>query len=203
MNLRQLWPHLVHPVSLLPLAWIGWDIATNNLSANPIQEVTQRTGLYAIILLLAALGCTPLNTLLGWKRVLTLRRPLGLYAFLYAVIHFVIFVAIDYGFDRELIWQAIAEKPYVLVGFTAFLLLTPLAITSTKGWQKRLGKNWKRLHQLVYLAILLVVLHFIWLSKTILFPLPYAIIAILLLALRIPPIRQFVVAQRMRLAARA
>jgi methionine sulfoxide reductase heme-binding subunit len=204
---RRYWPHLVHPLALLPLALIVSDVSTNNLSANPIQEVTQRTGLYAIILLLLSLTCTPLNTVLGWKRVLTLRRPLGLYAFLYAVIHFVIFIAIDYGFDGGLIWEALAEKPYVVVGFIALLLLTPLAITSTKGWQKRLGKNWKLLHRLVYVVLILVIFHFIWLSKTLLFPLPYALFAALVLLLRIPPIQQsiqqFVRVQRSRLVARA
>ncbi len=129
--------------------------------------------------------------------MLTLRRPLGLYAFLYAAIHLVIFAVVDYGLDLELIWPVISEKPYIIAGFSALLLLTPLAITSTKGWMRRLGKNWKLLHRLVYVAITLVILHFLWLSKVIYLPLTYGIVAAMLLILRIPAIRQFIV-QRLR-----
>jgi methionine sulfoxide reductase heme-binding subunit len=184
------WPHLVHPLALAPLALLAWDTAMGRLSFNPIQDATLRTGLPALVLLILSLACTPLNTLFGWKRVLTLRRPLGLYAFLYAAIHFTIFAVVDYGLDLGLIQQAIAEKPYVLVGFSALLLLIPLAITSTKGWKRRLGKGWKQLHKLVYLAIPLAVLHFIWLVKAdIREPLLYGLAVIILLALRIPAVR--------------
>ena len=160
-------------------------------SFNPIQEVTLRTGRYALILLILSLACTPLNTLLGFRWVLPLRKWLGLYAFMYASFHFLIFIGLDYGFDLELILEAIFEKRYALVGFTAFLILLPLAITSTKGWMKRLGKNWKRLHRWVYLASLLVIVHFVWLVKAdIRRPLAYGAVVVLLLVLRTPWVRR-------------
>ena len=116
---------------------------------------------------------------------------LGLYAFLYASIHFLIFVGLDYGFDLNLIWQNVAEKRFVLVGLAAFLILIPLAITSTKGWMRRLGKNWKRLHQWIYLASLLVIVHFVWLVKSdIRRPLAYGAVVVFLLLLRTPWARQ-------------
>jgi sulfoxide reductase heme-binding subunit YedZ len=106
---------------------------------------------------------------------------------MYAAIHFLIFVGLDYGFDLQLIWQNIIEKRFVLVGFAAFLILIPLAVTSTKGWMRRLGKNWKRLHQWVYLASLLVIVHFVWLVKSdIRRPLAYGAVVVFLLLLRTP-----------------
>jgi sulfoxide reductase heme-binding subunit YedZ len=119
-----------------------------------------------------------------------LRRPLGLYAFMYAGLHFLIFVGLDYGFDLDLIGQAILNQRYVLVGFAAGLLLLLLAITSTRGWQKRLGKNWKRLHRLAYLAAILAIVHFMWLVKDIREPLRYGAVVALLLIVRIPVIRR-------------
>ena len=117
----------------------------------------------------------------------------NLYAFLYAAVHFLIFSVLDYGLDLSLIWDAIAEKRFVLVGFAAFLILTPLAITSTKGWMRRLGKNWKRLHYGVYLAAVLVIVHFVWLVKAdIRRPLLYGAVVALLLVLRLPPVRRWI-----------
>ena len=182
---------LVHIGSLAPLALIVWYAFSGGLTANPIQDITFRTGKTALILLLLSLLCTPLNTLFGLKQLLPLRRPLGLYAFFYVCVHLFIFVALDYGLDLELIKQAIVEKRYVLVGFSAFLLLLPLAATSTKGWMRRLGKNWKKLHRLVYLAAGLAIVHFVWLVKAdIREPLLYGAILGVLLLLRLAPIRQ-------------
>jgi sulfoxide reductase heme-binding subunit YedZ len=195
--LQRSWVHLVHPLALAPLALVVLDFSTNRLTANPIQAATLRTGLTALILLVLSLACTPLNTLLGWKRVLTLRRPLGLYAALYAGIHLLIFAVVDYGLDLELLRPAVIEKPYVLVGLTAFILLIPLAITSTKGWMKKLGPNWKRLHRLVYIAAPLAVLHFVWLVKAdIRQPILYGIGVTLLLMLRLPSIKRLIVQVR-------
>lgn len=196
---QRSWTHLVHPLALAPLALLVLDFFGNNLTANPIQDITLRTGLPALVLLVLSLVCTPLNTLFGWKRVLTLRRPLGLYAFLYAAIHMLIFFVLDYGLDFQLIWQTTMEKPYVLVGLAALLLLLPLAITSTKGWQRRLGKRWKILHRLVYIAAPLAILHFIWLVKAdIREPLVYGAVVALLLIVRIPAIRQYIRSRQRR-----
>ncbi len=174
----------VHPLSLLPLALMIFDGVSGRLSVNPIQELTQRTGSAALILLLLSLACTPLNRLLGWKWAAALRKPLGLYSFLYVCLHLLIFFAVDYGLDLGLITQAIVEKRYVLAGLASFLLLVPLALTSTKGAQRQLGRWWRRLHRLVYLAAILAVLHFLWLSKTIYEPLIYGAILLALLGVR-------------------
>jgi sulfoxide reductase heme-binding subunit YedZ len=183
---------LVHAASSTPLAFILLDYFRDNLSVNPVQELTFRTGKVALVLLVLSLACTPLNTIFRFRPALKVRRALGLYAFLYASLHFFIFVGLDYTFDLDLLRGAIFEKRYALVGFAAFLLLLPLAATSTKSWMKRLGQKWKRLHQLVYLVGLLVVIHYIWLVKSdIRVPLIYASIVIFLLVARISAIRRF------------
>lgn len=181
-----------HVGALIPLVVLIWDALHHKLTANPIQEATFRTGLTALVLLVLSLAVTPVNTLFGFKQAIKLRRPLGLYGFLYVAIHLFIFAILDYGLDLQMIGDAIVEKRYILVGFTAFLLLIPLAITSTKGWMKRLGVRWKKLHYLVYIAVPLGVIHFIWLVKAdIRVPLQYAFVVIVLLVLRVPAVRQF------------
>jgi sulfoxide reductase heme-binding subunit YedZ len=191
-KLRANWLRiLTHVGALLPLALLIWDYWQDRLSVNPIQDITFRTGKPALVLLVLSLGCTPLNSLFGFKSALKVRRTLGLYAFLYVGLHLLTFVGLDYGFDLALIREAIFEKRYALVGFAAFLILLPLAITSTKGWMRRMGKYWKRLHRWVYLAALLAVLHFVWLVKSdIREPLIYAAIVATMLLLRIPGVRR-------------
>ncbi len=191
---------LVHVAALAPLAVLIWDIVQDQLSFNPIQDITARTGRTALTLLLVALACTPANTLFGFRRALTVRRALGLYAFLYAGLHFLTFTLLDYGLDLVQIGNTIAEKRFVLVGFAAFVILLALAITSTKGWMKRLGKKWRSLHRLIYLAALLAVVHFVWLVKSdIREPLRFGAVAIALLALRLPPVRRAISGVRNRL----
>lgn len=174
------------------------DFFTHNLTANPIQALEQRTGRHAITLLLLSLACTPLNTLFRWSELLKRRRALGLYTFMYATIHVLIFVDLDYGLAWSAIGQTIFEKPYIIVGVTGFLLLIPLAFTSFDIWKKRLGKIWKRLHQLIYLITPLLILHYAWSKKGNFFalqgdivrPLIYGLIVILFLSMRISPIRK-------------
>jgi sulfoxide reductase heme-binding subunit YedZ len=139
-----------------------------------------------------SLAITPLNSLFGWRQIIPLRKWFGLYSAFYVGVHFLIFIGIDYGFDLSLILAELIFKRYIIVGFLAGLILLPLALTSTKGWQRRLRKNWKRLHRLVYLAAILASVHFIWLVKAdIRTPLIYLGIFLLLLILRIPAIRRF------------
>jgi sulfoxide reductase heme-binding subunit YedZ len=184
---------LVHVGALTPLALLAWDYWGGHLSVNPIQDITLRTGKAALVLLVLSLACTPINTVFGFRSALRVRRALGLYAFMYVGIHLLIFIGLDYGLDLVLIREAILEKRYALVGFAAFLLLLPLAVTSTKGWMRRLGQLWKRLHQAVYAAALLAVVHFVWLVKSdIRVPLLYGAIVVLLLVLRIPRVRRSV-----------
>lgn len=190
----------VHIGAWLPLAWLAWAYATNHLTVNPIQAATQKTGIFAITLLLLSLACTPLNTLFGWRSVLKVRRALGLYACMYVGFHLFILLGIDYGFALDMAWADLSGKPYIFVGLATLLILVPLAVTSTKGWMRRLGKNWKRLHQLIYLAGLLAVVHYAWAKKGDLFslrgditqPLLYGGIVIILLIMRIPVVRRMV-----------
>ena len=184
-------------------AWSGlvlllFDYFTSNLSPNPIQDLEQRTGRHAITLLVLSLLCTPINTIFKWSEPLKRRRALGVYAFLYAAIHMIIFVDLDFGLAWSSVIKEVVEKPRLIVGVIAFILLIPLALTSFDIWKKRLGKNWKRLHQLVYLIAPLVFLHYIWSKKgdllsfqgEVLKPLIYGLIIGIFLIFRIPPIRK-------------
>jgi sulfoxide reductase heme-binding subunit YedZ len=178
--------------ALVPLAWTIWQYSEGQFIIDPVREITTRTGRTALILLWLSLACTPLSTLTGFKTVLKIRRPLGIYASLYASLHFATFVGLDYGFDTELLGQAIFEQRYVLVGFSGGVILLILALTSTQGWQKRLGRWWKRLHRLVFLAGVLALVHYAWLVKDIRAPLRFGIVLALLLVLRIPNVRRAV-----------
>lgn len=192
---------LTHIAALLPLAHLVWDTWRGNLTVNPLQDWTFRTGDWALRLLVASLACTPIASLLGIKQAITVRRALGLYGFGYALLHFLVFVGVDYRFAFDLIWDDLATKRYILVGLVALLILAPLAITSTRGWMKRLGRRWKSLHKLTYLAIPLAVVHYIWLVKSDLRdPLLYAGIVTLLLLLRLPTLRAPISRLRQRLA---
>ena len=181
----------VHIGALLPLALLVFDWTQDNLTFNPIQALELRTGKYALVLLILSLACTPLNTVFGFRQAIKVRRPLGLYAFFYAGIHFLIFIGLDYQFDLLLLQEAIFEKRYALVGFLAGLILLPLAITSTRGWMKRMGRKWATLHKFVYLAGVLVIVHYVWLVKTdIRQPILFGVILLLLLIARIPYVRR-------------
>jgi len=180
-----------HIAALIPLVLLLWDFWQGNLGPDVIREATLRTGKAALVLLIASLACTPVNILFGYKPVLKLRRPLGLYSFMYASIHFAIFIGVDYFFNIELIWEALFEKRFALVGLATGTILLALALTSTLGWQRRLKKNWKRLHRFVYLAGILAVLHFIWLVKQGVWePYVWAGVVLLLITLRYAPIKQ-------------
>jgi sulfoxide reductase heme-binding subunit YedZ len=192
---------LTHAAALAPLALLAWDYAQDELTANPIREVTLRTGKTALVLLVLSLASTPVHTLFGFRRAIKLRRPLGLYAFLYAGLHGLTFVGLDFGFDVGLILEEITQRRFVQAGMVAFLLLLPLAVTSTRGWIRRLGKNWRRLHRLVYLAALVAVVHFVWQAKgDIREPLLYGAAVALLLVARIPAVRDGVRGFRARVS---
>src|SRR5512139_2365823 len=200
----------VHVYAWSALVFIALDFLTGNISVNPIQELEQRTGRHAITLLVLSLACTPLNALFRWPELIKRRRTLGLYAFLYAAIHVIIFVDLDYGLAWSLIVQTVFEKPYIVVGVISFLLLIPLAFTSFDIWKTRLRKNWKRLHQLVYLIAPLVVLHYGWSKKgdffslqgEIIRPVIYGLIVLVLLVLRLHPVRRTLASWRDRILHR-
>ncbi|MDP2932426.1 MAG: protein-methionine-sulfoxide reductase heme-binding subunit MsrQ [Chloroflexota bacterium] len=184
---------LVHIAALVPLAWLVWDFTQGHLTANPIREIQLRTGKSTLTLLVLTLACRPIYTIFGLKQALQLRRLLGLYTFGYASLHFLNFVGVDYEFNFALIWADIANKRFVIVGFITFLILLALAVTSTGEWERRLGKNWTRLHRLIYAAALLAALHFIWQTKAdFRVPFIYSGVVVLLLILRIPRIAKVV-----------
>jgi sulfoxide reductase heme-binding subunit YedZ len=197
----------MHLGAWFPLTRLFFDFFAGNLSANPIQDMQQRMGRAAITLLVLALACTPLNSVFGWREPLKRSRALGLYAVMYVTIHLLIFIDLDYGFAWSLILQTIFEKPYILIGLLTFLLLLPLAMTSFDVWKARLGKNWKRLHKIIYFIAPLAVLHYAWAKKGDLLaltgditrPLLYGLVVAILLAQRNPAVRKSLVSLRDRI----
>ena len=207
-------PYTPLQIAMHIYAWSGlillfFDAVTGHLSANPIQDLERRTGRHAITLLVLLLLCTPINNLFKWSEPLKRRRALGLYTFMYATIHVIIFADLDYGLAWSRLLQEVIQKPRLAVGAIAFVLLIPLAITSFDIWKKRLGKNWKRLHQLVYLLAPLVVLHYLWSKKgdilslqgEILKPMIYGLIIGIFLVMRIPPIKKALASFSIRMLA--
>ena len=199
---------VVHILGWMPLAVLIAAYFTDNLTVNPIQTASQRTGDIAIIMLLLSLACTPLNTIFGWSQLLKLRRPLGLYAFFYASLHLLIYTGWDYGFNFQQASATLSEKRYLIAGLGGLILLIPLAFTSSKKWMKRLGTAWKKLHRLVYLAAGLVVLHLAWVIKgnvtrltgDIWKPLAAGLFLTIFLLVRIPGVRKIFVKLRRRKA---
>lgn len=182
---------VVHAAALTPLAILSWQFVdvwrtgSDALGADPVAEIEHRLGIWALRLLLATLAITPLRALTGQPILVRFRRMLGLYAFAYASLHLAAYLALDLRGYWSLVFEEIVERPYITVGFAAWLLLVPLAITSTSGWIRRLGRNWARLHKAVYVVAALAVLHFWWVVKTDWRePLLYAAILALLLGWR-------------------
>jgi sulfoxide reductase heme-binding subunit YedZ len=171
----------------VPIATIVLRGARGELGADPIAQALNQLGLVALIFLIAALACTPLKTLAGVTWPLRIRRMLGLFAFSYATLHVTTYVAIDQRFDWAAIFDDLTKRRFIYVGATTFLLLVPLAVTSTNGWVRRLGfPAWKRLHRLAYLATILAVVHFVWrVKKDLSEPLAYAAVLAALLLVRV------------------
>lgn len=153
-------------VGLVPAALIIADIFTGNLSAEPVEELMRRTGWWALTLLLITLSVTPIRRITGLNPLIKVRRPIGVLAFVYAACHFTIYLLIDQGLAWSFIIEDILERPLITAGFLALMMLLPLALTSTTGSIRRLGgRRWRRLHQLIYPAAMLGVLHYFWLIK--------------------------------------
>jgi methionine sulfoxide reductase heme-binding subunit len=152
--------------AFVPAAVVAFEFLTNRLGANPIAEAMNELGLWTLILLLSCLACTPLKNVFGWSWPLLIRKTLGNCAFAYACLHLLVYLVLDQFFAWDEIWKDIVKRKFITVGFLAFLLLLPLAVTSTNKMVKRLGfARWKRLHRLVYVAAVLGVIHFIWRVK--------------------------------------
>lgn len=172
---------------LAPLASIFLRAYQGDLTANPIAEIINELGLTSIIFLVASLACTPARWLLGWTWPIRIRRELGLFAFGYGLLHFLVYLVLDQGVDLGIIFEDIAQRPFITVGFLALVLLVPLAVTSTTASVRQLGfKRWQRLHQLAYVAGILAVIHFLWRVKIdITQPLIYGVILGALLLVRL------------------
>ena len=171
---------------LLPLGIIILDIYYNNLGAEPVKKIMNHFGEWTLIFICLTLTMSPLKRITNLGFWIKFRRMLGLFVFFYATIHLLTYVGLDYRFDWEPIINDVLKKKFIFIGFSAWLLLIPLAITSSQKMIKILGRNWKNLHRLVYVIAIFGSLHYIWLSKTIFFkPLIYTLIIVVLLALRI------------------
>lgn len=173
-----------------PFCLLLYNGFTNNLTANPIKEITHFTGEWTLNLLLATLAVTPLRKITGNNSLIRYRRMLGLFTFFYACLHFSTYLVLDQFFDWNEIVLDVAKRPYITVGFTAFTLLIPLAVTSTNRMAQRLGNNWRKLHKLIYLIGALAIVHYLWLVKAdLLPPIIYGVILCILLALRSPRVK--------------
>ncbi|MHC1781749.1 MAG: sulfite oxidase heme-binding subunit YedZ [Anaerolineaceae bacterium] len=182
----------------LPALWMIWTYFFAPVSIDPVQYLERFSGQVAIIILIASLACTPLTTYLQFRDAATIRKPLGLFAFFYSAIHFLIYSGLDFLFDLQYLGDDVFTKAYLLVGLLALIILLPLAATSFKPVKKAMGRNWRRLHSLVYLINILVVLHYSWakkgnlwtLSGEQLFPFISGLVVILLLVLRLPFVKR-------------
>lgn len=172
--------------ALIPLARLGWKAYSGNLGANPIEVITRSTGDWTLIFLMLTLSITPLRRLSGWNAGIRFRRMLGLYAFFYGFLHLTTFVWLDKFFDVHEMVKDIAKRPFITAGMTAFTLMLPLAITSTRGMIRRLGRRWQMLHRLVYFSATAGVVHYWWLVKAdVRKPQMYAVVLTILLGTRV------------------
>jgi len=173
-------------ICLIPFGQMLYRAYTNDLGANPIDTITRFTGSWSLFILLASLAVTPLRRITGWNELIRYRRMLGLFAFFYAALHFSIYMVLDLYFDFGAITKDILKRPYITVGFSALVLMIPLAVTSTSGMIRRLGKRWQQLHYLVYGIAILGVIHFYWLVKSdISRPAQYGLVLAVLLGFRL------------------
>ena len=171
---------------LLPCVWLLFSALMSKLGADPAKKLVDETGLWAIQCLWLSLAMTPLKNWTGSSQWIQYRRMTGLFAFFYALLHLLSYVFLLFGAQWAFIGSELSKRPYIIVGFTAFVLLVPLAITSTKQWQRRLKRHWLTLHKLVYLIAILALVHFIWLKKLGIFAVwPYALVLLILFAERV------------------
>lgn len=198
------WSQLaLHLAALLPLAWLVLDAWRDTLGADPVAAITHRSGDWALRFVLITLAITPLRRASGWQTLARFRRPLGLYAFTYASLHLCVYLVLDLGGYWAQVLEDLVKRPYITLGFLAWLGMLPLALTSTQAAIRALGRRWAPLHRLVYAVGILGVLHYLWLVKADLRePLVYAAILIVLLALRLPPLAQAIARRRHRAGTR-
>ncbi len=184
---KLLWLRVtVFLICLGPFAQLIYNASTDNLGTNPIEAITLHTGSWGLIFLIGTLSVTPLRRISGWNGLIRFRRTLGLFAFFYLTLHLTTFVVLDHFFDFNAIVKDVMKRPYVTAGFAGFILLLPLALTSTKAMIRRLGKKWQQLHRLIYIAAVAGVIHFYWLVKAdIRRPVQYGFVLALVLGYRL------------------
>lgn len=171
--------------ALTPVVLLARALYTGNLGANPAETLQLETGIWTLRFLILTLAVTPLRRLTGWHRVIQYRRMLGLFAFFYGTLHFISYLALDQVFSLEGILDDVTKRPFITAGFVAFVSMIPLAVTSTKGWIRRLGRRWQVLHRLVYVAAMAGAVHYLWKVKVVIgAPVYYAAIVGGLLAVR-------------------
>ena len=186
MRASQLVKPLVFLLCLLPLGLLARGFFLDELGANPIEKLELETGRWTLRLLAVTLSITPLRKITGWNGLTRYRRMLGLFTYFYACTHLLVYIGLDMVFDASDIVEDVTEHLYVTVGMLTFLILTPLAITSTKGWIRRLGKRWVKLHRLIYVAAITGTIHYLWaVKKDTFLPLVYLAIFIFLLGYRL------------------
>lgn len=178
---------LVFVAALAPAAWLVYGVLADALGANPVETITNTTGIWTLRLLVVTLAITPIRWLTGWNRIIQYRRMLGLFAFFYGTLHFLTYFILDHSLMFDGVWDDVVKRPYITAGFTAFVLMIPLAITSTQGWIRRMGgRRWNLLHKLIYVSAALGVLHYFWKVKLdATNPLLYAALVAALLAARV------------------
>lgn len=190
MPRRRLWPRLFYGFvfvgCLVPAAGILWQTFNGELGVNPVETLLHETGRTALAVLLVCLAVTPIRRLTGWNGVQRVRRMVGLWSFVYALAHFLIYAVFNHLGDVRAIWEDVAERPFIFIGMFALVILLALALTSTNAAIRRLGRNWQRLHRTVYLAAVAAVVHFVWGQKAdISEPLIWGAVLAVLLALRV------------------
>ena len=179
---------LVLVAALVPAAWLTYALfyAPGDLGANPAETLQLQTGIWSLRLLVATLAVTPVRRLTGWNRLVQFRRMLGLLAFFYAVLHLATYVVLDRLFDLSGVWEDVVKRPFITAGMIAFLAMVPLAVTSTRGWIRRLGRRWQLLHRLVYVSAIAAAIHYLWKVKVMVgSPVNYALLVAVLLLVRV------------------
>ena len=184
---RRVWKPLVFAACLVPAALLVYNALWGSLGVNPLETLTNETGIWTLRLLVVTIAITPIRWLTGWNPIINFRRMIGLFAFFYGTIHFFIYFLFDRSLMFDGLWEDIVLRPYITAGFTAFVLMIPLAVTSTKGWIRRMGGyRWNVLHKLVYLCAVLGVVHYWWKVKLdVTDPMIYAAIVGVLLGWRL------------------
>jgi sulfoxide reductase heme-binding subunit YedZ len=184
--MRKLFKPLVFMLALVPAGFLAYRTYTNDLGVNPAETLQLETGGWALKFLVTTLAVTPLRRLTGWNRLIQYRRMLGLFSFFYACLHVLTYIVLDKYFAFGEMIADVAKRPFITAGFVAFVSMVPLAITSTKGWIRRLGRRWQSLHRLIYLSGVAAAIHFVWKVKVAVGePVYYAVAIALLLGFRV------------------